>query len=297
MTFGISASTLFTGAATLAGGLMSASASSSAADAQTAAANQANATQLDIFNQQKAMSAPYRTGGAAAQNRLMTLLGINPMDAATYGTANPNYGMTDAATGVNTTDQYIMPQGVNVNAASPDFGKYARDFGMQDFTADPGYAFRLSEGMKGLNAQAAARGGLISGAALKAATNYGQQAGSQEYQNAYNRYQTNRTNQLAPLQSLTASGQAAAAGAAANAGAYGSAAASNTLAAGNAAASGIMGGSNAINSTIGSIGNQFTSAQNAANQTSYQNQVLSALNGGGGGNSALTQSLLNNPFG
>jgi hypothetical protein len=37
---------------------------------------------------------------------------------------------------------------------------------MGDFTTDPGYAFRLSEGQKGLDRQAAARGGLISGGAL-----------------------------------------------------------------------------------------------------------------------------------
>jgi hypothetical protein len=55
---------------------------------------------------------------------------------------------------------------------------------------DPGYAFRLSEGQKALERQAAARGGLISGGALKAATRYGQDMGSQEYQNAFNRYST-----------------------------------------------------------------------------------------------------------
>ena len=60
-------------------------------------------------------------------------------------------------------------------------------FGMNDFQADPGYAFRLSEGQKALERQAAARGGLISGGALKAAGRYGQDMASQEYQNAYNR--------------------------------------------------------------------------------------------------------------
>lgn len=55
---------------------------------------------------------------------------------------------------------------------------------------DPGYAFRLAEGQRALERQAAARGGLISGAALKAATKYGQDMGSQEYQNAFNRYAT-----------------------------------------------------------------------------------------------------------
>jgi hypothetical protein len=52
---------------------------------------------------------------------------------------------------------------------------------------DPGYAFRLAEGQKALDRQAAARGGLISGGALKAAQRYGQEMGSQEYGNAYSR--------------------------------------------------------------------------------------------------------------
>jgi hypothetical protein len=52
---------------------------------------------------------------------------------------------------------------------------------------DPGYAFRLAEGNRALNQSAAARGGLISGNALKAAERYGQEMGSQEYGNAYRR--------------------------------------------------------------------------------------------------------------
>lgn len=82
-------------------------------------------------------------------------------------------------------------------------------FGMNQFTADPGYAFRLAEGQKALERSAAARGGLISGSALKAATRYGQDMGSQEYTNAFNRYQTERASQLQPLQSLAGVGQSA----------------------------------------------------------------------------------------
>jgi hypothetical protein len=52
---------------------------------------------------------------------------------------------------------------------------------------DPGYAFRFAEGQKALDRQSAARGGLISGGALRAATRYGQEMGSQEFGNAYNR--------------------------------------------------------------------------------------------------------------
>ena len=82
-------------------------------------------------------------------------------------------------------------------------------FGMAQVQQDPGYAFRLSEGQKALDRSAAARGGLISGGALKAAQRYGQEMGSQEYQNAFNRYQTERAAQLNPLQSLAGLGQTA----------------------------------------------------------------------------------------
>lgn len=80
-------------------------------------------------------------------------------------------------------------------------------FGMQQFQQDPGYAFRMAEGMKGLERSAAARGGLLSGATLKGIQQYGQGLASQEYQNAFNRYQAERAAQLNPLQSLAGIGQ------------------------------------------------------------------------------------------
>lgn len=97
--------------------------------------------------------------------------------------------------------------GVNaLNKLAPLASEYT-SFGMQQFQEDPGYGFRMSEGMKGLERTAAARGGLISGGALKAAQRYGQEMGSQEYQNAFNRYQTERSARLNPLQSLAGVGQ------------------------------------------------------------------------------------------
>jgi hypothetical protein len=124
-------------------------------------------------------------------------------------------------------------------------------FGMDQFKADPGYAFRMSEGMKGLERSAAARGGLLSGGMLKGIQRFGQNLGSQEYQNAFNRYQTERNARLNPLQSLagmsqTATNQLGAAGQnyATNAGnAFG--------AAGQAQASGYMGTANAISGGVG----------------------------------------------
>jgi hypothetical protein len=70
-------------------------------------------------------------------------------------------------------------------------------FGASDYQADPGYAFRLAEGQKALDRQAAARGGLISGGALRAAQRYGQEMGSQEFGNAYNRALTGYNTEVA----------------------------------------------------------------------------------------------------
>lgn len=135
-------------------------------------------------------------------------------------------------------------------------------FGMDQFTADPGYGFRLSEGQKALERSAAARGGLISGGALKAATRFGQEMGSQEYTNAFNRYQTEREARLGPLRTLTGMGGTTASNLgsagqtmASNVGNYGMQGAAATgegyLGSANARASGYMGMSNAAQSGLG----------------------------------------------
>jgi hypothetical protein len=96
--------------------------------------------------------------------------------------------------------------GVNALPELVNASKYT-NFGMDQFRADPGYAFRLSEGTKALERSAAARGGLLSGGTGKALQRFGQELGSQEYNNAFNRYQLERTARLQPLQSLTGMGQ------------------------------------------------------------------------------------------
>jgi len=55
---------------------------------------------------------------------------------------------------------------------------------------DPGLAFRLSEGTKALNRSAAARGNLLTGGTAKALDEFGQNYGSNEFQNIFNRYAT-----------------------------------------------------------------------------------------------------------
>lgn len=97
--------------------------------------------------------------------------------------------------------------GMNALAKLEPLATEYTPFGMQQFQADPGYGFRMSEGMKALERSAAARGGLLSGATLKGIQRFGQDLGSQEYMNAFNRYQREREARLAPLQSLAGVGQ------------------------------------------------------------------------------------------
>jgi hypothetical protein len=210
-------------------GITGSQAAQSAADTQAQSAREARDLARDIFNEQKALQEPFRTAGITAQNQLLTLLGLQ--------------GGTQGA----------------------EFGRYARPFGMQDFQADPGYAFRLSEGMKALEASRAAKGGLLSGATGKALTRYGQDLGSQEYGNAFNRFQTERVNRLQPLGALMGTGQAAAANQGAAAGQYGQTAGGLTTDIGAARAAGDVGAANAITNALGQYA-RYASNQNLANQ-------------------------------
>jgi len=146
-----------------------------------------------------------------------------------------------------------------------------------NYEADPGYAFRFNEGMKGINATAAARGGLISGNALRAASDYGQASGSQEYNNAYNRYVTNQGIKLGAfntntgvLQNLASMGQGSANNQAAAAGAFGNSAASNIIGAGNANAAGTVGMANAVTNGLGTYLN-YNQNQNMINAFNNRN--------------------------
>lgn len=123
-------------------------------------------------------------------------------------------------------------------------------FSMEQFQQDPGYAFRMREGLKALDRTAAARGGLLGGNQLRGITQFGQDLASQEYTNAFNRYQSERAARLNPLQSLAGMGQSNAATMAQQAGQFGQSMAENALMRGNMRASGYAGIANAATSGI-----------------------------------------------
>lgn len=134
-------------------------------------------------------------------------------------------------------------------------------FGMAQFQQDPGYAFRLAEGQKALERSAAARGGLLSGGTGKALTRYGQEAGSQEYMNAFNRYQAERAAQLQPLQSLAGVGQTSSNTLTGAAGQMGQNIAEGIGSAAAARASGYVGGANALSNALGQGMNYYQQGQ------------------------------------
>jgi hypothetical protein len=163
---------------------MQAQAATDAAEAQLLANRETLAQQLLLTREQMAqqkemyergigLQEPFRQAGLSAQNRLLTYLGL--------------------------------PGGQQ----GENFGLYNRNFTTQDFRADPGYAFRMSEGMKALERSAAARGGLLSGATMKGIERFGQNLASEEYANAFNRYQAERAARINPLQAMLGQGQTA----------------------------------------------------------------------------------------
>lgn len=246
-------------AATVGSALIGSSAARSAASAQAGAADRASDLQREMFERQTELQEPWRRSGIAAQNRLLTLLGIAPEGTAP-SSGGGGFGIAGSIANAIAQSGVTGPR-LQVDPNDPNFGRYARQFGMDQFQADPGYAFRLSEGMKALERSAAARGGLLSGATMKGAQRFGQDLGSQEYANAFNRYQVERAAALNPLQSMAGMGQTTAQ----QIGQAGSTMAQNVgqtmMGAGAARASGYVGQANALNQALGTGLNYYQGQQ------------------------------------
>jgi hypothetical protein len=165
-----------------------------------------------------------------------------------------------------------------------------QQFGPEQFQQgmDPGYAFRLQQGQMANQRAANLGGGLIGGNALRGMQDYTQGQASQEYQNAFNRYQTQRGNIYNSLASIAGLGQTSlgqtgqlsgqtaqgVGGAISN---VGSALGAGQVAMGNALGSGVQGAGNAymLSQLLGqrnpissspTSGSNFMNAYNAIGQ-------------------------------
>lgn len=158
---------------------------------------------------------------------------------------------------------------------------------MAQFQTDPGYNFRMSEGIKALERSASARGLLQSGATLKGITRFGQDLASDEYQNAFQRYLTERQAKLAPLEYQIGLGQAAASGQAANVGTTAGSMSELTQALGNIGAQRAVTQGNISAGMAGNIGNAIASGAGAygdyAAAQPYQNYLRSITPSTSGG--------------
>jgi hypothetical protein len=298
--------TAIAGAAVL-GAVVSSNAAGAASNAQANASQDANATQLLISQQQlaaqkEALDKQIAASGATVDKQLLAQRdALNSQLAQTaeglafqkqmYEQSRADFAPYRES-GTANLNQLNTLLGIGGNTGAADYGRFkTADFTPTDFAAgiDPGYAFRLSEGLKGIDRQAAARGGLISGNALKAASGFAGDQASQEYQNAFNRFQTIRGNTLSPFQSGAAAGQSAAAMQGASNTAFGNAGA-NAASANNAAygaygqgVTGALGNAgNAANTAYGNYG-QGTTGVLGAYGTNVSNNLLGAGNAAASG--------------
>jgi len=104
----------------------------------------------------------------------------------------------------------VGEQALNQMWAGVQSGEF--EAGDIDVTKDPGYQFRMDQGIEALDKSAAARGRLLSGAQQKGVTDYSQNVASQEYANAYAREANEKARKYNMLSGLSSGGQASASG-------------------------------------------------------------------------------------
>lgn len=214
----------------IAGGLIGSRGANRAGDAQASAAQDAAAVQQYMYDQSREDMLPAMQAGNQARNALAFEMGIGARPYLPYWSEENNGWMVP---GLETNF------GTDWDAAKYALGGNDR---YQGFEASPGYEFMQQEGSRAIDRSAAARGGLNSGATMRAQQRYGQGLAAQEYGNYLNR-----------LAAMSGTGQTAAS----NIGSLGASSAANQgnalMAGGQARASGYMGQANALSGMVGNL--------------------------------------------
>ena len=259
--------------AAIGGALVQGAAAKKAAKAQTAAANQDIAFQKETRDIVRGDLAPYRTGGVTAQQALDYELGLGarPMIGGTApmvetfteggrapGATGPQFGGNTflnsmygvggpagaAARGSGVTRYRVNGQVFNTLDEANAYAAANKTGGTEygGYTKTPGYDFRLKQGQDSLEASAAARGGLNSGAAMRDLLKYGQDYGSNEYGNYLSRLGARADTGMGAAQMSGQASQQAAAGVSNALGNIGNAQAAGAIGVGNAITGGIQNG-------------------------------------------------------
>lgn len=236
------------GGAAIGSAAIGAHAAGKAADEQAQSAQKALDFQKQTFATEQANYAPYLDAGKTSVNQLMTDLG--------NGTFGP---------------------GSNPSFAAPT---------LDQARSTPGYQFTLSQGLRGVDAGAAARGGALSGGAVKSEMGYASGLADSTYNDVFSRslagYQANLAKQAQEFSQLYAPvslGENAAAQSGNTAQQVAGNVGNLMTQVGNAQASGTIGQASAIAGGLGGVAN--------AGQSTLNSLLLSRLlNTGGGGYSA-----------
>lgn len=225
------------------GAASSSRAASKAASAQERSTQEAAALQREALARQEELSRPFRETGIEAQNALARMAGLG------------------------------------ADTGAPDYGVLGRPFGENELVVDPGYAFRLKEGMRDLDRRLSAGGRMFSGGALKAGQQYGQELASQEYQNAFTRAMELRMQRGNALAGLYGGGLQAAVGFGQDVGQSARNIGDLVTSGGAARASGYIGQANALNQALG-MGTNYLMQRDLLNR-------IYPMGGGGGAPSGV----------
>jgi hypothetical protein len=208
--------------ASIGGAIITSRASRKAAQTQEKSADRASEAELEMFYKAREDQLPWLQRGNAASNQLAYFLGLN------------------------------VPGNEGV-AQGGDFGSLLKNYSGADLKDDPGYQFRLDEGMKALQRAQSAGGRLLSGRGFKETARYGQDYASNEFGNAFARDSANKARTYNFLSGMSGGGQVAATSLGNQAINTGQQIGNNLIGAGNAAAAGQIGSANAWTSAIPSI--------------------------------------------
>ena len=173
---------------------------------------------------------------------------------------------------------------------------YQEKFGMGQFQQDPAYQFNLQQGMSALQNSAAARGGLMSGNTLAGISQYSQGQANNEYQQAFNNFNTTQSNSYGRLATLAGLGE----GVAENQGALGANMANqigqNTMGAANAQGAAAIAQGNAWGTAASGLGN-YASTQSILNKLNTPNYVYPNGYPSAGGSNLTTPQIGSSEYG
>lgn len=180
-------------------------AANKAADVSQQNNAQNTALQREVYGQNKAALSPFMARGNAAGDQINALLGLAPQqtqqpNALSQYAASPviNRGQFRADLNFNGSplssmggpfspvgDSFVQMDAQGVPTAVPHVQQQAnpQQSAFDVFRNSTGYQFRLNEGMDALNSGYAGAGVIRSGAAMKAAQEYGQNFASNEFGN------------------------------------------------------------------------------------------------------------------